>query len=102
MALALASQNQSFANLADMFQGQQNLSDGGESSRRVIGKQRLLNGFIQDPALLPAKRGSSLFIKRVADLEGSEKRVESAAADPQSPVLAPQSIEMARIIEEER
>ena len=73
MALALASHNQSFANVADLFQSNNpnNISyaDQGESSQRQM-RQRLINN-ADDNLLQPAERGSSLFIKRVADLEGS-------------------------------
>ena len=73
LALALASHNQSFANVADLFQSNNpnNISyaDQGESSQRQM-RQRLINN-ADDNLLQPAERGSSLFIKRVADLEGS-------------------------------
>ena len=46
------------------------MGDGGESSKRM--KQRLLGDVGFPGAALPQVRNSSLFIRRVADLENSD------------------------------
>ena len=72
--LALASHNQSFAQVAERFARNPLISEGDSSKRGQ--RQRLLNnddvGAYSESRKVEA-RGSSLFIKRVADLEKSEK-----------------------------
>ena len=73
LAVALASNNHSFAQVADLIAGSQNpLSDGGDSKRNA--KQRLLNEDIPRSSSGMLERGSSLFIRRVADLEQSDRK----------------------------
>ena len=84
LAVALASNNQSFAQMADLIANQRNqhsvaesglLGEGGDSARRrQQQKQSLLDDFVgRSSSRAVEARGSSLFIRRVADLEDNNK-----------------------------
>ena len=72
--LALASHNQSFAEVAERFAKNPLVSEGVGSAKRGQ-KQRLLDDDFAGKSASRAveHRGSSLFIKRVADLEKSDQ-----------------------------
>ena len=82
LALALASHNQSFANLADIFANQGNQSFNadhqpvGENSKRSA-KQPLIDEFVpRSSSRAMEPRGSSLFIRNMAELEYNERKSE--------------------------
>jgi len=81
LAVALASHNQSFAQVAEVFAdraGGNSLGDGFDSNNRRGQKANLLNEFAgRSSSGVPVERGSSLFIRRVADLEENDDRQDA-------------------------